>query len=40
MNKVIEFIAKVLDDGETTYGKSIKLPFFKSKRLRDSLLLL
>ena len=33
MNKVIKFIAKVLDDGETTYGKSIKLPFFKMEKI-------
>ena len=33
MNKVIEFIVKVLDDGETSYGKSIKLPFFKMEKI-------
>ena len=33
MNKVIEFIAKVLDDGETSSEKDIKLPSFKIEKI-------
>ncbi len=33
MNKVIEFIAKVLDDGETNSEKEIKLPSFKIEKI-------
>ena len=33
MNKVIEFIAKVLDDGETSSEKDIKLPSFKTEKI-------
>lgn len=33
MNKVIEFIVKVLDDGETSSEKDIKLPSFKIEKI-------
>lgn len=33
MNKAIEFIAKVLDDGETSSKKDIKLPSFKIEKI-------
>lgn len=33
MNKVKELLIKVLDEGETTYGKSIKPPFFKLEKI-------
>lgn len=33
MNKAIEFIAKVLDDGETNNEKDIQLPSFKIEKI-------
>lgn len=33
MNKVIEFIAKVLNDGKTINEKDIKLPSFQMEKI-------